>query len=74
MTMHRTRRPQFFYTTAPLPCPYLPGRTERKIVTELLVVTDNLDNAVARTRELIAREEPGPGIPHTGKDGSSRSV
>lgn len=29
------RRPQFFYTTAPLPCPYLPGRTERKIVTEL---------------------------------------
>jgi arginyl-tRNA--protein-N-Asp/Glu arginylyltransferase len=28
-------RPQFFYTTAPLPCPYLPGRTERKIVTEL---------------------------------------
>jgi leucyl-tRNA---protein transferase len=34
--MHRpARRPQFFYTTAPLPCPYLPGRTERKIVTEL---------------------------------------
>jgi arginyl-tRNA--protein-N-Asp/Glu arginylyltransferase len=34
--LHRpTRRPQFFYTTAPLPCPYLPGRTERKIVTEL---------------------------------------
>jgi arginyl-tRNA--protein-N-Asp/Glu arginylyltransferase len=29
------RRPQFFYTTAPLPCPYLPGRTERKLVTEL---------------------------------------
>jgi arginine-tRNA-protein transferase len=29
------RRPHFFYTTAPLPCPYLPGRTERKIVTEL---------------------------------------
>lgn len=34
--LHRpSRRPQFFYTTAPLPCPYLPGRTERKIVTEL---------------------------------------
>ena len=34
--LHRpNRRPQFFYTTAPLPCPYLPGRTERKIVTEL---------------------------------------
>jgi len=29
------RRPQFFYTTAPLPCPYVPGRTERKIVTEI---------------------------------------
>ena len=34
--LHRPpRRPQFFYTTAPRPCPYLPGRTERKIVTEL---------------------------------------
>jgi leucyl-tRNA---protein transferase len=29
-------RPQFFYTTAPLPCPYLPGRTERKVVTEIV--------------------------------------
>jgi arginyl-tRNA--protein-N-Asp/Glu arginylyltransferase len=29
------RTPQFFYATAPLPCPYLPGRTERKVVTEL---------------------------------------
>lgn len=29
------RRPQFFYTTAPLPCPYVPGRTERKLVTEI---------------------------------------
>jgi arginine-tRNA-protein transferase len=29
------RRPNFFYTTAPLPCPYVPGRTERKVVTEL---------------------------------------
>jgi tetratricopeptide (TPR) repeat protein len=28
----------------------------RKAVTELLVVTDNLDNAVARTRDLIARD------------------
>ncbi|MHB1304451.1 MAG: arginyltransferase [Acidiphilium sp.] len=27
--------PQFFYATAPLPCPYVPGRTERKVVTEL---------------------------------------
>ncbi|MBF0560868.1 MAG: arginyltransferase [Alphaproteobacteria bacterium] len=29
------RRPHFFFTTAPMPCPYLPGRLERKIVTEL---------------------------------------
>ena len=29
------RRPQFFYTTAPSPCPYLAGRTERKVVTEI---------------------------------------
>jgi tetratricopeptide (TPR) repeat protein len=28
----------------------------RKIVTELLVVTDNIDNAVARVRELIDRD------------------
>jgi arginyl-tRNA--protein-N-Asp/Glu arginylyltransferase len=35
MLQRPPRRPQFFYTTAPLPCPYLPGRTERKIVTEL---------------------------------------
>ena len=29
------KRPQFFFTTAPLPCPYLSDRLERKIVTEL---------------------------------------
>ena len=29
------KRPQFFFTTAPLPCPYLPDHLERKIVTEL---------------------------------------
>lgn len=28
-------RPHFFFTTAPLPCPYLPGRDERRVVTEL---------------------------------------
>jgi tetratricopeptide (TPR) repeat protein len=28
----------------------------RKIVTEILVVTDNLDNAVSRTREMIERD------------------
>lgn len=35
MTYKPPRRPQFFYTTAPLPCPYVTGRTERKIVTEI---------------------------------------
>lgn len=35
MNYRTIRRPNFFYTTAPLPCPYLPGRTERKVVTEL---------------------------------------
>lgn len=29
------QRPHFFFTTAPLPCPYIAGRMERKIVTEL---------------------------------------
>lgn len=29
------KRPHFFFTTAPLPCPYVAGRLERKIVTEL---------------------------------------
>lgn len=27
---------QFFFATAPLPCPYLPGRMERRLVTELV--------------------------------------
>ncbi len=26
---------RFFFATAPLPCPYLPGKTERRVVTEL---------------------------------------
>lgn len=29
------KRPTFFFVTAPMPCPYLPGRTERRVVTEL---------------------------------------
>lgn len=27
---------QFFFATSPVPCPYLPGRVERRIVTELV--------------------------------------
>lgn len=35
MTYNSPCRPQFFYTTTALPCPYLNGRTERKMVTEI---------------------------------------
>ncbi|MBV1829350.1 arginyltransferase [Komagataeibacter sp. AV436] len=35
MTYTSPRHPQLFYTTAPMPCPYLPGRMERKVVTEI---------------------------------------
>lgn len=30
------RKTSFFFTTTPLPCPYIPGRTERRMVTELM--------------------------------------
>jgi len=49
MSYKPARRPHFFYTTAPLPCPYLPGRTERKVVTELAGVTaENLHDRLSR--------------------------
>ena len=35
MTQHTTQTPQF-YLTAPAPCPYLPGRFERKVFTHLV--------------------------------------
>jgi len=35
MTRHTTEAPQF-YLTAPAPCPYLPGRAERKVFTHLV--------------------------------------
>ncbi|MFQ3622910.1 MAG: arginyltransferase [Acetobacteraceae bacterium] len=60
------RRPQFFYTTAPLPCPYLPGRTERKIVTELTgadaeTLHDRLSRAGFRRSHNIAYAPVCPG-------------
>ena len=43
------KRPQFFFTTAPLPCQYLPERLERKIVTELSGPgAENLHEGLAR--------------------------
>jgi arginyl-tRNA--protein-N-Asp/Glu arginylyltransferase len=60
MTMYKPhRRPQFFYTTAPLPCPYLAGRTERKVVTEIVgpdaeALHDRLSRAGFRRSHNIA--------------------
>lgn len=62
----RARRPQFFYTTTPLPCPYLPGRLERKIVTELTgtdseALHDRLSRAGFRRSHNIAYSPVCPG-------------
>ncbi|MDE2514977.1 MAG: arginyltransferase [Rhodospirillales bacterium] len=59
MTYKSPRRPQFFYTTAPLPCPYVPGRTERKVVTEIAgpeadALHDRLSRAGFRRSHNIA--------------------
>jgi arginyl-tRNA--protein-N-Asp/Glu arginylyltransferase len=49
MSFKPARRPHFFYTTAPLPCPYVPGRTERKVVTELAGVSaESLHDRLSR--------------------------
>jgi leucyl-tRNA---protein transferase len=59
MTYKSPRRPQFFYTTAPLPCPYVAGRTERKVVTEIAgpgadALHDRLSRAGFRRSHNIA--------------------
>jgi arginine-tRNA-protein transferase len=66
MLQKPARRPQFYYTTAPLPCPYLPGRTERKIVTELTgagaeTLHDRLSRAGFRRSHNIAYAPVCPG-------------
>ncbi len=66
MLQRPNRRPQFFYTTAPLPCPYLAGRTERKIVTELTgpdseTLHDKLSRAGFRRSHNIAYSPVCPG-------------
>ena len=49
MSFKPARRPHFFYTTAPLPCPYVAGRTERKVVTELSGVSaESLHDRLSR--------------------------
>ncbi len=49
MSFKPARRPNFYYTTAPLPCPYMDGRTERKIVTELSgVAAETLHDRLSR--------------------------
>ncbi len=59
MTYKPPRRPQFFYTTAPLPCPYVQGRIERKVVTEITgpdadALHDRLSRAGFRRSHNIA--------------------
>ena len=59
MSYKPPRRPQFFYTTAPLPCPYVDGRTERKVVTEITgpdadALHDRLSRAGFRRSHNIA--------------------
>lgn len=36
MKPEAAQKTHFFFTTTPLPCPYLDGRTERRMVTELM--------------------------------------
>lgn len=60
------RRPHFFFTTAPMPCPYLDGRMERKIVTELVGqdarrLHDSLSRAGFRRSHSIAYAPACPG-------------
>ncbi len=60
------KRPHFFFTTAPLPCPYVAGRLERKIVTELNgadadVLHEALSRAGFRRSHSIAYTPACPG-------------
>lgn len=66
MSYNGPRRPQFFYTTAPLPCPYVAGRTERKVVTEITGADaedlhDRLSRAGFRRSHNIAYAPVCPG-------------
>lgn len=59
MTEHPRRTLPQFYVTAPSPCPYIPGRMERKIFTHLLgdsarQIHDSLTNSGFRRSQHIA--------------------
>ena len=66
MDQFSLKRPHFFFTTAPLPCPYIAGRLERKIVTELNgpdaeVLHESLSRAGFRRSHSIAYTPACPG-------------
>ena len=66
MSFKSLKRPQYFFTTAPLPCPYLPDRLERKVVTELFgaeatTLHDQLSHAGFRRSHNIAYSPVCPG-------------
>jgi arginine-tRNA-protein transferase len=59
-------RPNFFFTTAPMPCPYLEGRLERKVVTDLAgaeaeALHETLSRAGFRRSHTIAYAPVCPG-------------
>jgi len=50
MRQDRVHSKVFFYTTSPLACPYLEGKVERRIVTELTGMdSNNLHNALSKS-------------------------
>ncbi|MGB0694122.1 MAG: arginyltransferase [Rhodospirillaceae bacterium] len=60
------KRPQFFFTTAPMPCPYIDGRLERKVVTDIsgpdaVGLHENLSRAGFRRSHTIAYAPVCPG-------------
>ena len=51
-----------FYVTAPQPCPYLPGRMERKLFTALQGEhAQKLNDTVSRLDSILGRADDGEG-------------
>jgi arginine-tRNA-protein transferase len=66
MTTQTARLPRFFYRMPPRPCPYLPGRTEQNIFTELsgpstMPLYDALTQAGFRRSHNVAYRPSCPG-------------